>query len=46
MIVAITANDTLDSREEAKEKGMFAYLTKPINPKQIKEMIGRPLKPT
>lgn len=40
-IIALTANTSEEQREEAKEAGMNAYLTKPLEPKLLFSTIDR-----
>ena len=40
LIVAMTANSNTDSNEFYKEKGFDAYISKPINQKQLDVLIA------
>lgn len=40
-VVALTASVSIESEETAKESGMNDYLTKPINPKDLREVLNK-----
>lgn len=40
-IIALTASVSIEAEEAAKSSGMNDYLTKPINPKDLKEVLGK-----